>query len=509
MGVTGERFCAVYLPAFRVERLGFAPEEWVAVIAEEKNATRVVAASPAAMDEGVEVGMTITAARALLPELLSEPLDEAGEGADRAMLVEQFRRFSHRVGAWNAQTVVFEMGGSAHLFGGEEGLIDAIAEVVAMLGHLARVAVADDPVAAVALSRCAPNPMLIVPPGRGASALSELPIQALAPSPALLESLVTIGIERIGDYARLDAASVSGRYGLEGSTLLRIARGDGVSLGGWEQLDETEITEAVALGGPTATLEPILFLLPGLLSRMAERAAQRDEVVVRLALRFVLECGPVRLLRVRVGRPTRDVDVLMRLLKARLENVRVDAPVIELGVIFEETSGDPGWQPGLLDRATEAEALPELLARLEDALGEESVVGLVPCDAWRPESASLVQRPFARPDPKQGMARGKIDPVEVQDRVETGLAIPRPTLLLPRPRPIDVRTQADLRTPRQARLEGGWQLLVRVEGPERLEGDWWTDEAYAREYWVVETRSGATAWLFREDARWYHHGSFD
>lgn len=509
MGLTSERFCAVYLPAFRIERLGYDAEEWVAVIAEQKNATRVVAVSVAARDEGVEPGMTITAARALLPELVAEPLDEAGEAADRAQLVEQFRKLSHRVGAWGAASIALEVGGTAHLFGGEEGVLDAAAGIAGQLGHLARIAIADDPVAAVALARCDPSPMRIVPEGRLASALSELPVRALEPSAELLASLTTIGVSRIGDYARLDAASVAGRYGEEGARLHRIARGDAAVLGGWEQLDLSEIVEVVPLGGPTTTLEPILFVLPGLLARMVARAAERDEVVVRVALRFVLECGPARLLRVRVGRPTRDVDLLMRLLRARLENVRVDSPVTELGVIFEETSGDPGWQPGLLDRSTEAEPLPDLLARLQDTLGEASLIGLVPVDQWRPESASEARAPFARPDPRTGMARGKVDPVEVQDRVERGLRAPRPTLLLPSPRPVDVRTEADQCTPRQVRLDGHWQSVERVEGPERLAGDWWTDAPFAREYWVVQVRSGAVAWVYREDARWYQHGLFD
>lgn len=510
MGVSSERFCAVLLPAFRIERLGFAPEEWVVLVAEERNATRVIATSPAAAGEGIASGMTITAARALLPELHAEVLDEASESADRITLVEQFRAFSHRVGAWNAETLILEVSGSAHLYGGEEGLLDAIAERCARLGHLARVVIADDPVAAIAIARCAVSTLVCVPSGQGASALSELPMWALDPPVSLLTALQTLGVDRVGDYARLDAASVAGRYGQEGATLHRIARGHGVSHRGWEQLDTSEIAESLALGGPTSTLQPIVFALPGLLARMCEAAAARDQVVARLALRLVLECGPARLLRVRIGHPSRDAQVLMRLLEARMERLRVDSPVIEIGVIFEETSSDPGWQTGLMDRTTAAEDLPELLARLEDALGEKAVVGLVTRDTWRPEDASRCETPFSRPGaPYRDAPRGKIDPVAAHEPPLSLRDLPRPTLLLPRPRPIDVATAPDQRTPQRLRLEGQWQTLTRTEGPERLEGDWWTAEAYCREYWVVATRGGAVAWIFREQARWYLHGAFD
>jgi protein ImuB len=506
--MTHARFCAVLLPAFRIERLGFAPEECVAVVAEQRNATRVVAASPAARSEGITAGMTITAARALLPDLLAEPLDESGEATDRAAVVEQFRSYSPRIGAWSPDTLVLEVGETTHLYGGEQGLLDLIAEQCARLGHLGRGAIADDPVAAVAIARCASAPWSRIPPGQGASALSELPLWALDPSPSLRTSLQMLGMERIGDFARLDAASVVGRYGQEGVTLHRIARGHGVTGGGWEQLHTSEISESVALGGPTMTLEPIRFVLPGLLARMCRRAAQRDQVVARLALRLVLECGPTRLVRVRVGHPTREAGTLQRLLETRIERLRVDAPVIEVGLVFEETSEDPGWQHHLLDRTTGSEDLPELLARLEDALGATSVMALRTADTWRPEHASSSGPPFTD-GPPPPRVHSKPDPVAAQEPAPHASDLPRPTLLLPRPRPIDVHTGPDQQTPLRARLDGQWQALTRVEGPEHLQGDWWTTDAYDRQYWVVATRSGAIAWIFREQARWYLHGAFD
>lgn len=83
---------------------------------------------------------------------------------------------------------------------------------------------------------------------------------------------------------------------------------------------------------------------------------------------------------------------------------------------------------------------------------------------------------------------------------------PRPPLLLPDPDPLEV----ELRQGVPARLRGrrgGWARVQRVRGPERLEGDWWKEQPFARDYWVVELDRG-TGWIYREGGAWYLHGWF-
>jgi protein ImuB len=61
--------------------------------------------------------------------------------------------------------------------------------------------------------------------------------------------------------------------------------------------------------------------------------------------------------------------------------------------------------------------------------------------------------------------------------------------------------------------------VVRVEGPERIEMQWWRDDRgnrLARDYFRVESRTGLRAWLYREGfysrqtphPHWYLHGLF-
>jgi len=47
--------------------------------------------------------------------------------------------------------------------------------------------------------------------------------------------------------------------------------------------------------------------------------------------------------------------------------------------------------------------------------------------------------------------------------------------------------------------------------PISLEGEWWTENPFARDYFEVATSDGGRYWLYRDhaDGRFYLHGVFD
>ena len=386
------RYLVVHLPAFRLERCGYEAGEVAVLVAEERSAVRVQALTPAARELGLFEGMTATEARAVEPGLAVEPLDAEAEAADRAALVHAFRSFTDQVAAWGQEAVALEVSGITHLHASEAQLLHRAAELASRLGHACGLALSDDPRASDALARHAPG---IVPPGQLAPALAPLPLQALRPSPHLLQALATVGIQQAGQLARLDAASVGGRYGTEGLRLHQLCRGLVEPLP-WQADPETEpIHLSVPLGGPTVVLGPVLFALQGMLAQVAELLERRDLLAVRLVLTLVPERGSEVILPIRTGRPTRSVEVLSRVARSRLEGLRLDAPAVELTLTVEQASRDPGWQPGLTERTQASEELPSLLARLADALGEPALFSARMVDTWRPEEAWAPDQPLS------------------------------------------------------------------------------------------------------------------
>jgi len=58
--------------------------------------------------------------------------------------------------------------------------------------------------------------------------------------------------------------------------------------------------------------------------------------------------------------------------------------------------------------------------------------------------------------------------------------------------------------------QGRGMLIRACEGPERIETGWWSGEAARRDYYRVETETGARYWIFRDLAAstWFLHGLF-
>ena len=51
--------------------------------------------------------------------------------------------------------------------------------------------------------------------------------------------------------------------------------------------------------------------------------------------------------------------------------------------------------------------------------------------------------------------------------------------------------------------------VVKAHGPERIETAWWRGPTVRRDYYIVETASGARYWIFRRlGSEWFLHGTF-
>ena len=71
--------------------------------------------------------------------------------------------------------------------------------------------------------------------------------------------------------------------------------------------------------------------------------------------------------------------------------------------------------------------------------------------------------------------------------------------------------------PARFRLGGVVHTVAAAHGPERIETAWWRGPTVRRDYYIVETETGARFWLFRRlgnrprgprESGWYLHGVF-
>ncbi len=520
-GSPSPRYLVAHLPGFRLERCGWRADQPVVLVAEQKSALRVQACSPPAARAGIAPGITLAAARALLPGVAYDLLDPAAERQDLAELAAQLSRFAPAVQPLPPDAVAAELlppGGGPALPRSEQALLEGAIERLELLGHACTVVVAGDLFAARVLAAWG-GECRVVPPGGLAAALAPLPLAALAPSPRLERLLRDLGLRRVGELAALAPADVSGRFGAEALRLLRLARGGLGCLPMAVPSDEHGLSLRWELPAPVDSAEPLLFVLKRLCAQLCEQLEAASQGLVALVLVLVLEGAGSLRLSLRTGRPMRDAEQLLRLLRRRLEGLQLAAPVLELGLELQPVPF-AGAQAPLLARGQALEPLAELVARLADTLGAAALSTPTPRDRWRPEAA-WAPRPVLDADGRfvePGLAPPSLlpaaskqgskdpDPAWPHEVWRQRLPLPRPALLLAEPRPVLLEPRVG--SPRRVQLEGRWFPIRCSWGPELLCAEWWA-AGIDRRYHALELADGRGLWVYTELGHAFLQGFFD
>jgi len=155
---------------------------------------------------GLRVGMTVTHAQSLIPDLT---VVEATPEEDEAAL---FRlalwciKYSPLVTPDPPDGVFIDVAGSAHLFQGEAALLQDLCRRLGAEGITAKAALADTAGCAWAMARYGNE--TIVSPGRASEAIASLPVAALRLSKETVTSLQDVGIERVAQLATKPRAGI-------------------------------------------------------------------------------------------------------------------------------------------------------------------------------------------------------------------------------------------------------------------------------------------------------------
>src|SRR5215212_6584109 len=211
------RVVSLYLPTWPTDRFrksfNGAPSRKVPLVVAAREASRRIVASldEAASAVGIRQGQTVAHAQALVPALHVVEASPTADAEGLTRLATWCVRYSPLVAVDAPDGVWIEVGGSAHLFGGEAALLDDIVGRLRRARVNARAAIADTPGAAWAVARFGSEPIVV--PGGMASAIAELPVAALRLMPDTVGALSRVGVERIGQLAAMPSAPLTRRFG--------------------------------------------------------------------------------------------------------------------------------------------------------------------------------------------------------------------------------------------------------------------------------------------------------
>jgi len=178
---------------------------------------------------GVGSAMPVSRAFKLCPQGVYLPVDMRKYAAVSRQVMGVFRRYTDVVEPLSIDEAFLDVTGSARAFGSGPEIAARIKQDIRTETALtASVGVAACKlVAKIASDIRKPDGLVVAPAGEEAVFLAPLPVRRLwGVGPKLEEQLARLGVQTIGDLARLDPARLERRLGTHGLDLLALARGE-------------------------------------------------------------------------------------------------------------------------------------------------------------------------------------------------------------------------------------------------------------------------------------------
>ena len=472
-------WAAVHLPQLPLDVL--TREEAPAVCrVEQRGRALVLVVNAAAQQLGVKVGNTLSAARALAPELVVLERNETLEQQAAEQLALQLYGLSAWVHISEPAMVLLELKASLKLFGGIDKLLAILRASVEQHYSQFVIAVAPTPSAAMLLARAGDEePLLHTPntPGR----LAQLPLRVMAATkPEWLSRLEKLGLQHYGELLRLPRAGLQKRFGAELGDYLQSLLGQKPECpAAWKPPARYEQQQNLQdeLSHSADLLPALLTMLEALCEWLQQRAARVQRFSVQLY------GYKQRLVQFEVVflRPNNRVEAMRKLLELRLEREVLAAPVISITLSAEQLiyprALSIGQQSLWMDQQNQDDSWWDSLETIQARLGADAALSLACQDEHRPE-----------------MAWKSVLPGEQIDIVP--LAAERPLWLFEEPRRLSYTEQ---------------HRLCLQSRPERIASGWWDKDAVYRDYFVAQV-GNQKLWVFRdvaqEPAQWFCHGVF-
>lgn len=461
----------------------------------ERGRMVVKALNTIAQSKGIRDGMAVADCRAILPELkVLEGKAGTGEKLLRALAVWCIR-YTPIAAIDPPDGLMLEATGCTHLWGSERSYLQDILARLNDFGYRVQVAIADTIGAAWAAARFGNE--RIVESGKQVTVLSALPPAALRLETNILTRLIKLGLSSIGMFMNMPRPALRRRFG---QVLLT-------------RLDQ-------ALGKELEVLEPVLPVEP-YQERLPCLEAIRTDTGIKIALRRLLEMLCMRLKKEEKGvrkavfkgyridghiqqieigtiRPSQDIEHLFRLFEIRIDTLEpdlgfevftLDAPVVESVTIEQEAL----WNT----KNSSGKEVAELLDRIAGKIGIHAIHRYLPDEHYLPERSFKAAVSF-----------------DEKTKAAWQTDMPRPVHLLSSPEVITVMVPLPDYPPVHFIYKGQVHRVVRADGPERIEQEWWIKKGLFRDYYIVEDEMGARYWLFRsghyerDEIKWFVHGFF-
>lgn len=457
----------------------------------------IVAANALAEQQGIHTGMVVADARVIIPSL--QIVDDKPGLSDKLLqrIAEWCIRFTPFVAVDPPGGLIFDATGCSHLWGGDSYYITAIAQRFKTRGYDVRVAMADTIGCAWAVARYGQQ-SLLVEKGKHLQSLLPLPSVALRLDTETIELLDKLGLRQVGQFISMPRSALRRRFG--DFFLQRLDQ----ALGNEDEIIQPVqpiklYQERLPCIEPIVTRQGIEIALQRLLTTICDRL-QKEAKGLRIAIfkGFRVD-GKIERIEIGTNRATHNGQHIFKLFETKLDQIE-PAPGIELFLLEAQKVEDLSpMQESLWEQISGLDNIPlsELLDRVEAKFGNGHVRRYLPDEHYWPERSIKLASSISEKPTTTWKA----------DR-------PRPLQLLPMPEKIEVAAPVPDYPPMNFRYKGKLHKIIKADGPERIEQEWWLQQGQHRDYYYVEDEEGCRYWLFRlghytdKAYGWFIHGFF-
>jgi protein ImuB len=389
--------------------------------------------------------------------------------------------------------------GCAHLWGGERPYLQEVNRKIQSLGYHVKTAIADTIGAAWALAHYARHSQIIEQDLYAENILTLAP-ESLRLKPNISERLHKLGLKEIRDLLSLPRASLRRRFG---DTLMkRLNQTFGIEEEIINPIMPLELyAERLSSMEPIQTRKGIEIALEKLLESICTRLAREQKGLRTAIFTCYREDGKTAEISIHTNSPSHHAAHLYKLFDndistispgSGIEVFALTAPKVEdLPAAQEKIWEGPGG--GLQDQR-----ISELYDRLTANKEVIAVHRFLPAEHHLPEKSFKLAESLS----EQTTQCWKSD-------------LPRPLYLLSPPEQIEVTAPIPDYPPMFFLFQGRRHKIIKADGPERIEQEWWIQRGRHRDYYIVEDEEGKRYWLFRsghydeeKTYKWFIHGFF-
>ena len=457
----------------------------------------ITASNAAAEETGIASGMVLADARAITPGL--QVMDDKPDLPEKLLrrLAEWCIRFTPVVAIELPDGILLDATGCTHLWGSDQSYLADIERKLSMRGYGIRIAIADTPGVAWGVARFGKT-RRVIPAGQHIEALLPLPPEALRLEPDTIERLHKLGLHQVKQFIRMPRSSLRRRFGQE--FLSRLDRALGSEIEMIEPVVPVQqYEERLPCLDPIVNIAGIEMALERLLLSLCSRLAHDQKGLRSAILKCYRTDGKTVSVEIGTNRPSHNVKHLSKLFELKLQQIEpamgielfsLVAPSVEDYLPQQEKMWSGGG--GLDDNR-----LSELVDRLAGRISTANIQRYLPEEHYWPER-SFKSTTFL------GEAMSTYWRTDKQ----------RPVHILPAPEKIEVTAPIPDYPPMLFRYKGKLHQIIRADGPERIEQEWWLQQGQHRDYYRVEDEEGKRYWLFRlghyheKTDQWFLHGFF-